>query len=563
MSSVNEAGRPEPESAPVLATSAALYLRVSTGRQAEHDLSIPDQRRQGANYCAAKGWTVACEFVEPGASATDDRRLEFQKMMDAAQLKPPPFKFIVVHSFSRFFRDQFQLEFYVRRLAKNRVRLVSITQDLGDDPMSVMMRQIMALFDEYQSKENAKHTLRAMRENARQGYWNGGARPPFGYQVITAEMRGARAKRKLAIDPVQAEIVRRMFEMALHGDGQSGPMGMRQIADYLNVRGIRTGTGGRWGLGAVHQILTRATYVGRHQFNVKSWRRKEKKPDEEIVGMAVPPILEEDLFQAVQSALRARSPAMVHPRFVNGPTLLGGICFCADCLRAMTLRTSGKGEQYRYYTCCTTARQGKTGCRGRTIAMDRLDNLVAGHVEERLLSPDRLPDLLAGLIERHDAQAAKLDQRLAELRRVAADADAKLTRLYAAIEDGVVDATDSNLKGRLAELRRVRDAASGDVKRAEARTGPAPATLTPELVKRFGAEARKRLRDREGGFRRHYVQAVVQRVEVADDEIRVCGSPERLLQAISGPIVGSDSLGVRGIEPRWLPGQDSNLRPAG
>jgi DNA invertase Pin-like site-specific DNA recombinase len=26
---------------------AALYLRVSTARQAEHDVSIPDQRRQG------------------------------------------------------------------------------------------------------------------------------------------------------------------------------------------------------------------------------------------------------------------------------------------------------------------------------------------------------------------------------------------------------------------------------------------------------------------------------------------------------------------------------------
>jgi DNA invertase Pin-like site-specific DNA recombinase len=53
------------------------------------------------------------------------------------------------------------------------VRLVSITQELGDDPMSNMIRQIMALFDEYQSKENAKHTLRAMKENARQGFWNG------------------------------------------------------------------------------------------------------------------------------------------------------------------------------------------------------------------------------------------------------------------------------------------------------------------------------------------------------------------------------------------------------
>ena len=33
---------------------AALYLRVSTGQQAESDLSIPDQRRQIAAYCVAK-----------------------------------------------------------------------------------------------------------------------------------------------------------------------------------------------------------------------------------------------------------------------------------------------------------------------------------------------------------------------------------------------------------------------------------------------------------------------------------------------------------------------------
>ncbi len=38
--------------------------------------------------------------------------------------KPAPFDIIIVHSFSRFFRDQFELEFYVRRLAKNGVRLV-------------------------------------------------------------------------------------------------------------------------------------------------------------------------------------------------------------------------------------------------------------------------------------------------------------------------------------------------------------------------------------------------------------------------------------------------------
>ncbi|WP_441931573.1 recombinase family protein [Mesorhizobium sp. 2RAF21] len=104
----------------------------------------------------ARPWPV----VEPGKTATDDRRPAFQAVIDAAMTKPPTFTVIVVHSVSRFFRDQFQFEFYVRKLAKNGVKLVSITQDLGDDPMSVMMRQIMTLFDEYQSKENGPGTLR-------------------------------------------------------------------------------------------------------------------------------------------------------------------------------------------------------------------------------------------------------------------------------------------------------------------------------------------------------------------------------------------------------------------
>src|SRR5438552_4349288 len=203
------------------AVRAALYLRVSTGRQADSDLSIPDQRREAKGYCASRRWEIVADYVEPGASATDDRRPEFQRMIDAATTKPAAFDVILVHSFSRFFRDQFQLEFYVRRLAKASVPLVSINQELGDDPMSNMIRQIMALFDEYQSKENAKHTLRAMKENARQGFWNG-ALPPIGYRVVeAAEQRGYRTK-TLEIDPIQAETVRLIYRLAREGNGSSG-----------------------------------------------------------------------------------------------------------------------------------------------------------------------------------------------------------------------------------------------------------------------------------------------------------------------------------------------------
>jgi site-specific DNA recombinase len=191
---------PDPENS--IARRAALYMGVSTGRQAEHDLSIPDQRRQLESWCRTQGFTVAAEFIENGASAGNDRRPAFQQMIERACDGEQAFGVILVHSYSRFFREAFEQEFYLRKLAKHGVKVISMTQPVGDesDPVQAMMRKVIALFDEYQSKENAKHVIRSMKENARQGFWNG-ATAPLGYKLVEAEKRGTKIKKKLDIDP--------------------------------------------------------------------------------------------------------------------------------------------------------------------------------------------------------------------------------------------------------------------------------------------------------------------------------------------------------------------------
>jgi site-specific DNA recombinase len=327
---------------------AVLYLRVSTVRQAEKDLSIPDQRRQAQAYCSAKGWQVVAEYEEAGASATDDRRPAFQRMIGDACGPTRPFDMVLVHSYSRFFRDAFKSEFYIRRLAKHGVKLVSVTQESGDDPHSQMIRQIMALFDEYQSKENGKHTLRGMQENARQGFWNG-ARAPFGYRIVEAERRGDKAKKRLDIHHGEAAMVRHIFELYRHGDGRSGPLGVKAIACHLNERGFHHGTGGRFSLKTVHDILTRTAYAGRHVFNRHDSKSKQAKPEDEWITVAVPVIIEPAVFDEVQSLLHSRNPKRMPPRVVSGPTLLTGLATCATCGGGMTIRT-GKGGRYRYYT---------------------------------------------------------------------------------------------------------------------------------------------------------------------------------------------------------------------
>ncbi|MGL3107274.1 recombinase family protein [Bradyrhizobium sp. BR 1432] len=101
--------------ADINASRVAFYLRVSTDRQAKHDLSIPDQRAQMLAWCEARGHQVVGEFIEAGASATDDKRPVFQQMIERACDGEHAFDVIAVHSYSRFFRDAFGQEFYLRK----------------------------------------------------------------------------------------------------------------------------------------------------------------------------------------------------------------------------------------------------------------------------------------------------------------------------------------------------------------------------------------------------------------------------------------------------------------
>jgi hypothetical protein len=96
-------------------------------------------------------------------------------------------------------------------------------------------------------------------------------------------------------------------------------MGVKSIvATHLNA----SGDGGRWGIDAVHKVLTRTTYVGRHRFNTKFWKTRERKRETEVVEMAVRPIIEPAEFETIQMLLKSRSPTMTPPRVVSAPRSL-------------------------------------------------------------------------------------------------------------------------------------------------------------------------------------------------------------------------------------------------
>lgn len=73
------------------------------------------------------------EVIEPGASARSDDRKVFQDMIQQASLHERPFDTLVIHSLSRFARNQYNFHFYKHQLEKKGVRIQSVTQNLSTE----------------------------------------------------------------------------------------------------------------------------------------------------------------------------------------------------------------------------------------------------------------------------------------------------------------------------------------------------------------------------------------------------------------------------------------------
>ncbi len=538
--------------------AVALYARLSTARQAEQDLSIPDQLQQMRDWCAAHGVLIAKEYVEPGASATDDRRPVFQELIADASLDPAPFDAIIVHSLSRFFRDIISFGMYERKLSKHGVKVVSISQQTADDSSGQLARRIFSAFDEYQSQENSKHTSRAMRENARQGFFNG-SNAPFGYRAAATEALGnrGRRKRKLAVDEAEAATVRRIFALYLKGfEGRR--MGMKEIAKHLNERG-QLMRGRTWGIQKVCKVLSGAVYRGEHHYNVIDSRAGKKRPPSDWIAVQVDPIIDAETFERVRQRRASRRPSAVPPRQLSSPVLLTGLLKCGHCGSGMTL-TTGKSGRYRYYKCTRRVNKGNAQCPGRNLGVAMLDELVLFQLEGRVFTPGKLGEILTVARRQLRERTAADRQKLAHLQNELRKADERLGRLYEAVESGLLP-LDETLQKRVQQAKAAREGVLVEMAGLRRLQLLPVDRVLPSQVEAFSKVVRAKLRDRSSSFARDYLHAVVDSVVVGDDTATITGSHAKLMRAIGEKKMGTGQ--VPRFIPDWRARRDSNSRPSG
>ena len=534
--------------------AVALYARVSTVKQAEKDLSIPDQLNQMRDWCAANGHAVAMEYIEAGASATDDRRPVFQQMIADATADSEPYEAVIIHSRSRFFRDMFEFLNYERMLKRAGCKIISITQITSNDPAGEMAAKIFSLFDEYQSKENGKHTLRAMKENARRGYFNG-SRPPYGYRTIETELMGTKGKKKkrIEIDPAESATVKRIYELYLNGSEQ-GSMGAKDIATYLNNKNLMM-RAQKWNRSRVHEVLSSPTYKGEYYFNKTDQKTKLVKPESEWIKLEIEPIISAATYEDARSRRAARAPAIVPPRLVNSPTLLTGLLKCGICGAGLTTAT-GKGGRYRYYKCNTRIGKGVHLCTMPSFPMQKLDDLILTSLADKVFTADRVQLMLDEMKKLHKASHADQSQRLKPLQKEMESLKLSSERLFEAVEKGYLP-MDETLQQRSHKLQARRQDVLLEIASLKRQREMPTDLLKPQHIKAFSKALRAKLLDRNSRFGKDYLKLLVNEIKIVGNEAHISGSYDALAYAIAETKKGAPQR-VPTFVSNWLLDLGSN-----
>ena len=390
--------------------TAAAYIRVSTDDQIEYS---PDSQRKALRDYAKRNDMILPEnliFIDEGISGrTTAKRPAFNRMIGMAKSQPKPFDVILLWKFSRFARNREDAIVYKSMLRKQLgIEVISISENVGDDKMSVLIEAMIEAMDEYYSINLAEEVKRGMIEKVSRG--EPVSIPAFGYDI---------KDKQYVPNPETAPIVTSIFDDFLNG------CGTREIAGRLNALAVRTSRGGLWENRTVEYILRNPVYIGKIRWNPAGRTRRDyDQPSVMLIDGHHEPIIAQATFNAVQKkldaikALYGRSTAKQnHP---TAPFMLYGLVQCSNCGATLT-RSAGEAVQCYQYA------HGKCSI-SHYISLKKLNPMVLATLEGTLSGTT--PPVYSQKVQEADAVQKRSANLLAAERR-------KLERVKAAYEAGI------------------------------------------------------------------------------------------------------------------------------
>jgi len=387
---------------------AAAYCRLSRedGDKPESD-SIVNQQHVIEDFCAAhEEFRLVSVYADDGATGTNFDREQFRRML--AAIEAGEIDCVIVKDLSRFGRDYIDMGYYLERWFPARgVRFIAVGDgvDSADGPYDMLL-PLKNVFNTQYARDISDKVRSAFKAKQRRGEFCG-AFACYGYLKDPAD------KNRLIVDPVAAEVVRRIFRMAADGIGQvriARALNDEQIpcpSDYKRLMGMRYTNSSRlrgtcyWTYSTVHKLLRNETYIGSMVSNRSvraTMHGKAKAADRSewiVVEGTHEPVVSRELWDAVQ-AMIAKNARSVD--FAGHVGLFTGFLRCADCGRSMSKR-SCKGRTV--YICGSYHRYGSAACASHSVGEDDLRAIVLGDLNRVVAAAGSLKKL----VERHSAQA--------------------------------------------------------------------------------------------------------------------------------------------------------------
>ena len=389
---------------------------------------------------------IVAELFDDGISGTTFERDDFKELIKLIESKKA--NMVITKDQSRFGREHIETDNYMERwFPEHNVRYVAVLDGV-DTYVPESANNDMAPIKNWMNEMYAKHTSRAVkatkRENAKKGIWNGGE-PPLGLQ-IDPDNEGC-----LIIEPIGAEIVKRIFDLALENKS------MDQIADILiedkvpiptiikgNARTLNMDIVDLWNTSTIRDLLENEMYKGTMvQCKTTTLSHKSKKiiylPKEDWIRVPnkVPPIVDEKKFDNVQLLIETNKNTTTN----SYDYLLKGMLICKECKH--TIGIQHYNERKNNYTVCNYYRKygkRKEVCTSHRFIYEDLEKLVLKSIKKECMQYVKDTNFASKIKDKEQSKELqtnlklKIDKSKREITKLNKDLD----KMYKRLDTGVI-----------------------------------------------------------------------------------------------------------------------------
>jgi site-specific DNA recombinase len=540
---------------PTTPRRVALYARVSSDQQAK-DNTIASQVEALKVRVEADGFALEDElaYLDDGQSGSTLVRPGLERLRDHAAAGA--FDRLYIHSPDRLARDYAHQMLLVDELHRCGVELVFINHPLDESPEGRLLLQVQSVVAEYERAKILERARRGKRHAANAGRVSVLGHAPYGYRYVSKQEGDGVARYQVVLE--QARVVRQIFEwIGLHGQT------LRQVCARLRRDGVLSPGGlPAWNPTSMTKMLQNPAYKGMATFGKSRNgpprvplrpRRGATYPGRPVrnriatdpadqVPIEVPALVEADLFDLVGQRMATHRSHHGRPAQLSCG-LLRGLVVCQGCGYGYYVKITGrrKGEaadpRNAYYRCAGTDRSRKGEerlCDYPMVRVDRLDVAVWDDVRALLSEPSRVEHEYERRLKQPDPPAdvsdRSLQKEIGQVRR-------RISRLLEMYEEGYLEKGpfQQRIEAARQRLARLEEEAKAAAERID---DLKELRLLIGCLKEFAGKVREGLESCDVATRRAIIQALVRRVEIGPDKVRV------VYRVAPGPFVERPGRGV-------------------